>query len=295
MREGRRTGQLQVRLVTSRRGKLDVDGFADAVDADGLLVDAGRRPRREHRRRRDRAARRQRRSSTSSSAACDFLISPEAFFQTNTEMAEKLYGVAIEYAGAAAAASASSTSTAGSARSACRSPPRAGEVIGPGDRRGRPSPTRSRTRASTRSPTRSFFAGDVRLALRELVERAGQARRRRRRSAARRPLAEDRAPDRRRRPAPDRLRLLQPDDARAQRGAARRGRLRACARCARSTCSRRRRTSSAWRCWSASDAGAAGLWWRSVRALVRVPALAGSPRRAVSAGWLRAHCLANLT
>ena len=29
----------------------------------------------------------------------DFLISPEAFFQTNTEMAEKLYGVAIEYAG----------------------------------------------------------------------------------------------------------------------------------------------------------------------------------------------------
>ena len=29
----------------------------------------------------------------------DFLISPEAFFQTNTEMAEKLYGVALEYAG----------------------------------------------------------------------------------------------------------------------------------------------------------------------------------------------------
>ena len=35
IREGRRTGQTQVRLVTSP-GKLDVDGFIDAVDADGL-------------------------------------------------------------------------------------------------------------------------------------------------------------------------------------------------------------------------------------------------------------------
>ena len=35
VREGRRTGQTQVRLVTSP-GKLDVDGFIDAVDADGL-------------------------------------------------------------------------------------------------------------------------------------------------------------------------------------------------------------------------------------------------------------------
>src|SRR5262249_60519315 len=29
----------------------------------------------------------------------DFLISPEAFFQTNTEMAEQLYAIAREYAG----------------------------------------------------------------------------------------------------------------------------------------------------------------------------------------------------
>ena len=55
IREGRRTGQTQVRLITSP-GKLDVDGFIDAVDADGLLVDADRRPRREHLRRRDDAA-----------------------------------------------------------------------------------------------------------------------------------------------------------------------------------------------------------------------------------------------
>ena len=35
IREGRRTGQTQVRLVTSP-GKLDVDALIDAVDADGL-------------------------------------------------------------------------------------------------------------------------------------------------------------------------------------------------------------------------------------------------------------------
>ena len=45
-------------------------------------------------------------------------ISPEAFFQTNTEMAERLYGLAIEYAAAARRPSASTTCTAGSARSA---------------------------------------------------------------------------------------------------------------------------------------------------------------------------------
>ena len=36
VREGRRTGELQVRLVTSP-GKLDVDALIDAVDADGLF------------------------------------------------------------------------------------------------------------------------------------------------------------------------------------------------------------------------------------------------------------------
>ena len=35
IREGRRTGQTQVRLITSP-GKLDVDAFIAAVDADGL-------------------------------------------------------------------------------------------------------------------------------------------------------------------------------------------------------------------------------------------------------------------
>ena len=45
-------------------------------------------------------------------------ISPHAFFQTNTEMAERLYGIAIELA-ELRASSVSTTCTAGSGRSAC--------------------------------------------------------------------------------------------------------------------------------------------------------------------------------
>src|SRR4051794_13476713 len=97
VREGRRTGQLQARLVTSP-GKLDVDAFIAAVDCEGLwwtqTADLG--------------------ESTAGGGTAllagapqlverlgglDFLISPEAFFQTNTEMAERLYSVAVEYAG----------------------------------------------------------------------------------------------------------------------------------------------------------------------------------------------------
>ena len=84
----------------------------------------------------------------------EFLISPEAFFQTNTEMAEVLYGAADRARRACAGTSASSTSTAGSARSGSRSP--AARARWSASRSSsRPSPTRSTTRAATRSPTRA--------------------------------------------------------------------------------------------------------------------------------------------
>ena len=47
----------------------------------------------------------------------DLRISPEAFFQTNTEMAERLYGLVVGRGGAARLGAGLSTSTAGSARS----------------------------------------------------------------------------------------------------------------------------------------------------------------------------------
>ena len=52
-----------------------------------------------------------------------FRVRPNAFLQTNTEMAEQLYAIAREFAGAHRAARPSTTSTAGSARSASRWPP----------------------------------------------------------------------------------------------------------------------------------------------------------------------------
>ena len=101
VREGRRTGQLQARLVTSP-GRLPVGGLSETVSADGLLLTraAG-------------VAETTREGTTevlAGSAQLEeelqvagrtlrFRISPEAFFQTNTEMAERLYGVAAELAG----------------------------------------------------------------------------------------------------------------------------------------------------------------------------------------------------
>jgi 23S rRNA (uracil1939-C5)-methyltransferase len=96
IREGRRTGQFQVRLVTSP-GKLPVEELRATVEADSLwwtqteglgeTTSGGKSqllagsPQLEER-----------------LGDLRFLISPEAFFQTNTEMAEQLYDVAVEYA-----------------------------------------------------------------------------------------------------------------------------------------------------------------------------------------------------
>ncbi len=97
IREGRRSGQLQIRLVTSP-GALDRDGLAEAAkSADGVLWTRVQGP-----------AEVTHGGETELLAGDDRLdeelgglrlrISPQAFFQTNTEMAERLYGVAIELA-----------------------------------------------------------------------------------------------------------------------------------------------------------------------------------------------------
>jgi 23S rRNA (uracil1939-C5)-methyltransferase len=84
---GRRTGQLQVRS-SPRPGELDVDALIEAVDADGC-VDADR-----GRRRDDPGGETEllgHAAARGGAALGDlrFRISPEAFFQTNTEMAER--------------------------------------------------------------------------------------------------------------------------------------------------------------------------------------------------------------
>jgi 23S rRNA (uracil1939-C5)-methyltransferase len=170
VREGRRTGELQVRLVTSDE-RVALDGLAEAVGADSVLwtraLDVG---------------------ETTSGGITEvlhgteaieeelgglrFRVSADAFFQTNTEMAEHLYGVAAEYAGLQGwerlydlfcGIGTIGLSLAG----------RAGEVWGLEIVEEAIADAIANARRNEIANAR-FFAGDVRLALRELVERAGR-------------------------------------------------------------------------------------------------------------------------
>ena len=96
VREGRRTGRRQARLVTSA-GNLAGEELAGAVDCDGMLWT-----------RTDGVGETTAGGQTRLLSGEEYLeeelcglrlrISSEAFFQTNTEMAERLYGVATDYA-----------------------------------------------------------------------------------------------------------------------------------------------------------------------------------------------------
>ena len=74
-------------------------GLAEAVGRRRPGLDARAAAWRDDGRRRRRAAAREPRRSRRSSAGCASALSADAFFQTNTEMAERLYAVAREYAG----------------------------------------------------------------------------------------------------------------------------------------------------------------------------------------------------
>ena len=226
VREGRRTGELQVRLVTSP-GAIDTDSLAAAVDCEGLFwtrtADLGESTQGGETKR-IKGSKRLREEL----GDLEFLISPEAFFQTNTEMAEVLYGAAVELADLRGHERVFDL-FCGIGTIGLELASRAREVIGVEIVEPAVADAIDNARRNEITNAR-FFAGDIRLAMRELVERDRQAGRRRHRPAARGPVAEDRAADRRGGAEADRLRLLQPDDARAERRAARRGRLRAQAR-----------------------------------------------------------------
>jgi 23S rRNA (uracil1939-C5)-methyltransferase len=170
VREGRRTGATQVRLVTSP-GKLDVDALIRAVDCDGLwwtqtaglgestqggetalLSGAPQLPER--------------------LGGFSYLISPEAFFQTNTEMAERLYGLALELAGLRGHERVydlyCGIGTIGLSLAA-----RAREVIGVEIVEAAVADAIANARLNE-VQNASFYAGDIRLAMRELVERTGR-------------------------------------------------------------------------------------------------------------------------
>jgi 23S rRNA (uracil1939-C5)-methyltransferase len=170
VREGRRTGDLQVRLVTSD-AQVELDGFAEATGAGSVLwtraLDVG--------------------ETTAGgitevlhgTEAIDeelgglrFRISTDAFFQTNTEMAERLYAVASEYAGLQGWERVYDL-FCGIGTIGLSLATRAGEVWGLEIVEEAIGDAIANARLNEIDNAR-FFAGDVRLALGELVERAGR-------------------------------------------------------------------------------------------------------------------------
>jgi len=170
VREGRRTGELQVRLVTSP-GSIDVDSLADAVKCDGLFWT-----------RQDQLGETVLGGETTLISGAPQLreqlgglelkISPEAFFQTNTEMAEQLYAIAAEFAQLRGHERVfdlyCGIGTIGLSLAA-----RAREVVGVEIVEPAVADAIENARINDIVNAR-FYAGDIRLAMRELVETAGR-------------------------------------------------------------------------------------------------------------------------
>jgi 23S rRNA (uracil1939-C5)-methyltransferase len=175
VREGRRTGDLQVRLVTSP-ADLDLDGFAEAVGASSVMwtraagvgeTTAGGESEVLH------GTEAIDEELTLAGADLRFRLSAEAFFQTNTEMAEVLYGTAVEFAALQGWERVydlfCGIGTIGLALA-----PRAGEVWGLEIVEEAIADAIANARRNDLVAKTRFFAGDVRVALRELAERAGR-------------------------------------------------------------------------------------------------------------------------
>ena len=174
VREGRRGGMLQARVVTSD-GDFAADALAEAAGADGFLWTrtAG-------------VAETTREGTTRVVAGTGaieeridvlgdelrFRISPEAFFQTNTEMAERLYGNAVELAGLAGGERVYDLFS-GIGTIALAMATRAGEVVGVELVERAVADAIDNAKLNGIDNAR-FFAGDVRTAMRPLVEEAGR-------------------------------------------------------------------------------------------------------------------------
>jgi len=176
VREGRRTGKLQIRIVTTD-GELDAGSLAQALSEalgeslSGVLWTRSR-------------------SLAETTAGgdtelvwgeaelperlgeLDLRVSPEAFFQTNTEMAELLYEVVVEYA-ALEGWERVYDLYSGIGTIALTLASRAGELWGIELIEEAVADAIAAARRNE-IPHTNFFAGDTRLALPELVERAGR-------------------------------------------------------------------------------------------------------------------------
>jgi 23S rRNA (uracil1939-C5)-methyltransferase len=170
VREGRRTGQIQARLVTSE-GDFDRDGFVDATKADSVLWTASSGVGSTTR---EGKTKQLHGKAHIEEELCGlrFRISPEAFFQTNTEMAERLYGIAIELAGLTGREKVFDL-YCGSGAIALAVAGYAGEVWGVEVVERAIADAIKNAKLNGVDNAR-FFAGDIRTAARPLLEQAGQ-------------------------------------------------------------------------------------------------------------------------
>ncbi len=171
VREGRRTGQVQARLVTSPGAALRVQSLVEAVAVDSLLWTqaAG-------------VGETSREGQTELLAGpayieeetlgLRFRVSPEAFFQTNTDMAERLYGVAADLAGLSGGERVYDL-FCGIGTIALALALRAREVWGIEVVESAVADAIENARLNS-VDNAHFFAGDVRTAMRPLVEKAGK-------------------------------------------------------------------------------------------------------------------------
>jgi 23S rRNA (uracil1939-C5)-methyltransferase len=170
VREGRRSGQIQVRLVTAP-GELDGHGLAAAAAADGVLWT-----------RLESLGETTQGGDTLVLAGSDYLdeelagmrlrISSQAFFQTNTEMAEQLYALAVQYASLTGFERVYDL-YCGIGTIGLLMAPRAAELWGLELVPEAIANAIQNARINEVDNAR-FYAGDVRLAMRELVATAGK-------------------------------------------------------------------------------------------------------------------------
>jgi 23S rRNA (uracil1939-C5)-methyltransferase len=171
VREGRRTGRLQARVVTSPGATFRASELAAATPADSVLWTRAAS-----------VAETTREGETErikgplaleeKLSGLTFRISPDAFFQTNTEMAERLYGAAAELAGLSGRERVLDL-FCGIGTIALVLALDAGEVFGVElvERAVADAIENARINGVDNA---QFFAGDVRLAMRPLLERSGK-------------------------------------------------------------------------------------------------------------------------
>jgi 23S rRNA (uracil1939-C5)-methyltransferase len=171
VREGRRPGQLQARIVTSPGSSFRIDELAAATPAGSFLWTRAESVAETTR---DGQTQIVKGSAHLEEELCGlrFRISPDAFFQTNTEMAERLYGAAAELAGLSGRERVLDL-FCGIGTIALVLALDAGEVWGVEILEEAVADAIQNARVNGVDNAK-FFAGDVRLAMRPLLEQSGK-------------------------------------------------------------------------------------------------------------------------